>query len=182
MLDKSIVTEEADLTAVLSDIRSLPEVNEDEVFLMGTSQGGVVSAVTAAHHLEEVRGLILLYPAFVLVDMAQQLYKSASDIPETSFHLWMTVGRAYFEPLLEYDVYADVAAYAEDVLILHGDADSIVPLSYSERALTAYPSAQLKVIEGAGHGFYGEDEALALQAIAGYLDARLQQEPTNGKE
>lgn len=175
VLDMSIMTEVDDLTAVMETIRSLPAVNADEVFLMGTSQGGVVSAITTAHHSQEVRGLILLYPAFVLVDTAQQLYKNAGDIPETSFHLWMTVGRAYFEPLLEYDVYADVAAYAENVLILHGDADGIVPLSYSERALDAYPSAQLMVIEGAGHGFYGEDEAIALQAIADYLDARLHQ-------
>lgn len=173
VLDMSIMTEVDDLAAVMETIRSLPTVNADEVFLMGTSQGGLVSAITAARHPQEVRGLILLYPAFVLVDMAQQRYKNANDIPETGFFLWMTVGRAYFEPLLDYDVYADVAAYMEDVLILHGDADGIVPLSYSERALTAYPSAQLMVIQGAGHGFYGEDEALALQAIAGYLDARL---------
>ncbi|MDO5377995.1 MAG: alpha/beta fold hydrolase [Clostridia bacterium] len=182
VLDMSIMTEADDLTAVLDEIRSLPEVDEDKVFLMGTSQGGVVSAIVAAHRRQEVRGLILLYPAFVLVDTAQQFYKSADDIPETSFHLWMTVGRAYFEPLLHYDVYADVAAYTEDVLILHGDADGIVPLAYSEKAVSVYPSAQLKVIEGAGHGFYGEDEALALDAIAGYLDARLHTEPTNGKE
>lgn len=182
VLDMSIMTEADDLTAVLSEIRSLPEIDEDEVFLMGTSQGGVVSAIVAARRQEEVRGLILLYPAFVLVDTAQQLYKTADDIPEISFHLWMTVGRAYFEPLLNYDVYADVAAYTEDVLILHGDADEIVPLAYSERALDVYPSAQLMVIEGAGHGFYGENEALALQAIAGYLDARLHTELTNGKE
>lgn len=102
---------------------------------------------------------------------------SAEEIPDTYFHLWMTVGRAYFEPLLNYDVYADIAAYTEDVLILHGDADSIVPLSYSKRAVSAYASAQLQVIEGAGHGFYGEDEALALQAITDYLDARLHSVP-----
>ena len=33
------------------------------------------------------------------------------------------------------------------MLLIHGDADSIVPLSYSERALEVYPSAELKVIE-----------------------------------
>lgn len=182
VLDMSIMTEVDDLMAVMEAIRSIPYISADEIFLMGTSQGGVVSAITAAHHPQEVRGLILLYPAFVLVDTAQQLYKSVDDIPETSFHLWMTVGRAYFEPLLEYDVYADVAAYTEDVLIFHGDADSIVPFAYSEKAVSVYPSAQLRVIEGAGHGFYGEDETIALHAIAGYLDARLHREPMNGKE
>ena len=173
VLEMSIMTEVDDLTAVMDEIRSLPYINADEVFLMGTSQGGVVSAITAAHHPRDVRGLILLYPAFVLVDTAQQRFKSAEEIPETSFQLWMTVGRAYFEPLLGYDVYADVSAYPKDVLILHGDADSIVPLSYSEKAMTAYSSARLVVIEGAGHGFYGEDEAFAIQNIADYLDARL---------
>ena len=57
-------------------------------------------------------------------------------------------GRAYFEPLLNYDVYTDIAAYDKDVLLIHGDADSIVPLSYSERALKSYASARLEVLPG----------------------------------
>ena len=93
--------------------------------------------------------------------------------------MWMEVGRAYFEPLLNYDIYGDIAAYDRDVLLIHGDADSIVPLSYSQRAVEAYPSAELKVIPGAGHGFSGEDARQAVDWIYAYLQAHLT-ERSNG--
>ena len=60
---------------------------------------------------------------------------------------------------------------ANDVLILHGDADNIVPLSYSEKALEVYSSARLEVFPGAGHGFYEEDAKRAIELITEYLDS-----------
>ena len=79
--------------------------------------------------------MVLLYPAFILSERANEMYKNVEDIPDTSFFLWMDVGRAYFEPLIGYDIYEEISAYEDDVLLIHGDADNIVPLSYSERAL-----------------------------------------------
>ena len=58
------------------------------------------------------------------------------------------------------------------MLLIHGDADSIVPLSYSERALEVYPSAELKVVEGGGHGFYGEDAGQVTGWMLDYLEAQ----------
>ncbi len=138
---------------------------------MGTSQGGAVSALAGAAHPEDIRGMILLYPAFVLADEANELFQSTSEIPDTYHFMWMEVGRAYFEPLIGYDIYEDIAAYEDDVLLIHGDADSIVPLSYSQRALNIYPSAQLKVIEDGGHGFYGDDAQEAIGYMLEYLEA-----------
>lgn len=171
--DISIFTEQEDLEAVISMIQSLEYVDEDNLFLMGTSQGGVVSAITAADHIDEIRGMVLLYPAFVLVDNANELFQSPEEIPDTQFFLWMDVGRAYFEPLLDYDIYADIEAYDKDVLILHGDADSIVPLSYSERAAEVYPSAELEVLQGAGHGFSGENAQAAIAFMTEYYNSHI---------
>lgn len=170
-LEMSVFTEQADLEAVMEMIRGLDYVNSQELFLMGTSQGGAVSAITAAEHEDQVRGMVLLYPAFILAERANELFQSTDEIPDTYYFMWMDVGRAYFEPLIGYDIYADAAGYEKDILLLHGDQDSIVPLSYSERALEVYPSAELKVIRGAGHGFYGADEQLAVDYILEYLDA-----------
>ena len=170
-LEMSVFTEQADLEAVMEMIRGLDYVNSQELFLIGTSQGGAVSAITGAKHEDQVRGMVLLYPAFILAERANELFQSADEMPDTYYFMWMDVGRAYFEPLIGYDIYADAAGYEKDVLLLHGDQDSIVPLSYSERALEMYPSAELKVIRGAGHGFYGTDEQLAVDYILEYLDA-----------
>lgn len=89
-----------------------------------------------------------------MVDRANQLFRRPEEIPDTYYFMWMQVGRAYFEPLLDYDIYGAIAAYDKDVLLIHGDADNIVPLSYSQRALQAYPSAELQVIPGGRPRFF----------------------------
>lgn len=170
-LEMSIFTEQADLEAVIDGIRELEYVDDENLFLMGSSQGGAVSAITAAAHPDEIRGMVLLYPAFVLVDRANELFQSAEEIPDTYYFMWMNVGRAYFEPLLDYDIYETIAPYEADVLLIHGDADGIVPLSYSERALEVYRSARLEVIPDAGHGFYGQDARQAQEYILDYLES-----------
>ena len=170
-LEMSIFTEQADLEAVIDGIRELEYVDDENLFLMGSSQGGAVSAITAAAHPDEIRGMVLLYPAFVLVDRANELFQSAEEIPDTYYFMWMNVGRAYFEPLLDYDIYEAIAPYEADVLLIHGDADGIVPLSYSERALEVYRSARLEVIPDAGHGFYGQDARQAQEYILDYLES-----------
>ena len=170
-LEMSIFTEQKDLEAVISMIQSLDYVDADNLFLVGTSQGGAVSAITASGHKDEIRGAVLLYPAFCLVDNTKERFKSVEEIPDTYFSLWMTVGRTYAENLLDYDIYDVISSYKKDVLILHGDADNIVPLSYSEKALEAYSSARLEVFPGAGHGFYGEDAKRAIGLMLEYLDS-----------
>ena len=172
-LDMSLRTEQADLEAVICMVQELDFIDADNLFLMGTSQGGAVSAVTAADHPNEIRGLILLYPAFIMAERANELFQSEEEIPDTYYFMWMEVGHEYFASLLGYDIYADIAGYDRDVLLLHGDADTIVPLSASERALEAFPSASLEVLPGAGHGFSGEDESTAIRLIADYLQSHV---------
>lgn len=56
------------------------------------------------------------------------------------------------------------------MLILQDDADSIVPQSVAERAAQEYPSAELKILPGAGHGFSGEHRQQAVEYILEYLN------------
>lgn len=107
-LEMSLFTEKADLEAVIAMVQGLDYVDSDNLFLMGTSQGGAVSAITGAVHPQEIRGMMLLYPAFVMVDNANELFSSSEEIPDTYYFMWMNVGRAYFEPLLNYDVVASI--------------------------------------------------------------------------
>ena len=169
-LEMSIFTEQADLEAVIDAISQLNLVDKSRLYLMGTSQGGVVSSLAAAANPERIAGLILFYPAYVLVDEASRLFPDPASIPTTYHFMWMDVGRAYFEPLLDYDVYAAIAAYPKKVLIVHGDADRIVPLSYSQKATEVYADSRLVVIEGGGHGFSGNKQEQAMNEIWNYLE------------
>lgn len=169
-LEMSIFTEQKDLEAVIKNLKKQKYVDKKNIFLFGSSQGGAVSAITAAEHQKEIRGMILFYPAFVLVDNAKSLFKSVDEIPDKYYHMWMNVGKTYFKDLLDYDIYEDIKAYKKKVLIVHGDADDIVPLSYSRKAVETYSSSDLKVIKGAGHGFYGKEEDRAIQYMLSYLN------------
>lgn len=179
-LDMSIFTEQKDLEAVIEMIQGLDFVDKDNIFLLGSSQGGAVSAITAAANQEKIRGMILLYPAFVLVDLAKELFESVEDIPESYFYRWMSVGKVYFEKLLDYDIYDEISSYDKDVLIIHGDKDDIVPLSYSQKAIEVYSSANLKVVKGAGHGFYDDEFEEAMQYIENYLNEHIKDGNNNG--
>ncbi len=173
-LEMTLFTEKDDLLSVVSMVKALEFVDSNNIFLLGTSQGGAVSAMAAAEIEDEIRGLVLLYPAFVMVDNVKALFNDADDIPSSYFFMWMSVGKEYFSSLLDYDIYGAISDYRKPVLILHGDEDSIVPLSYSEKAVEVYQSAKLKVIENAGHGFYGGDFELAVKYIADYCNSNVE--------
>lgn len=170
-LDMSLFTEQADLEAVLNMIREQSFVDTDNIFLMGMSMGGAVSAITAADYKDEIQGMVLLYPAFVLSDAVKALVSSPDELPDKYELSWITVGRAFGEKLFDYDIYDVIPAYDKDVLIIHGDSDTTVPISYSEKALEVYSSASLEVIKGADHGFYGKDEQKAIELTIDYLES-----------
>lgn len=169
--EMSIFTEESDLLAVMETLRAQEYVDASELYLIGTSQGGMVSAMAAADKSEHVKAAILIYPALCIADNAKEWFSSADNIPET-YNLWgVTLGRAYFERLFGYDTFGHIKKYTGPVLIIHGDEDSIVPVSYAERAAKEYNNATLKIIEGAGHGFYGGSFDLAIGYIRDFLSA-----------
>ncbi len=62
-------------------------------------------------------------------------------------------------------------------LLVHGDADQLVPLANSERIKAAFDEAsvtsKLVVIEGAAHGFRGEDSERAASALVAWFNEHL---------
>lgn len=148
--DMTVFTEVEDLEAVLEAVRGLDCVDNQSVYLFGTSQGGLVSALTAAAHPDAVRGLMLFYPAFNIAELAEK------------FGSFMTgnAGSLYISTLQGYDVYEHIKPYTGDVLIVHGTKDFIVPSSSVEKAADLYEHCELHLIEGASHGFNKENYAM----------------------
>jgi hypothetical protein len=163
----------ADLEEVLSAARSAADgweaVDPQRIVFQGVSQGGAVSAITAARHPEEVAGLALWYPAFSITDDLHLLFASSEEVPETLTFEGHSLGSIYAEDMWNYDVYADMPRYPSPVLIVHGDADAVAPIGYSERAVQTFPDAQLLTIEGAGHGLSGRAWDRAMGGTAAYL-------------
>ena len=59
------------------------------------------------------------------------------------------------------------------MLLLHGDADSTVPLSYSEEAQKIIPDCEFHVIKDGGHEFFGQPFEDAMSYILPNLDSQL---------
>ena len=174
MTEMSVLTEAEDLTAVLEQVRALEYVDSAQVFLWGESQGGFVSAYVAAQRPEDVKALVLFYPAFVLQDDARERYPDPEEIPETETLMGNTLGAIYARDAMSFDIYEVIGNYQGDVLIIHGDQDPIVPLSYAERADQIYASSELKVIPGAGHGFWDaldEPAGMALEFLQAHTES-----------
>ena len=106
--ESSIKTEAADLNAVFDVIRALPEVDARNVFLFGQSQGGAVSAMVAAERPDDVAGLVLLYPAFIIHGLAVDMFGTPENAPEV-YHLWHDLGHIYAVDAIEYEAPAKYA-------------------------------------------------------------------------
>ena len=155
------MTEVQDLEAVISYARSLPYTGE-ELLLMGASQGGFVSAVTAAKPENRVSKLVLFYPAFCIPDDARagkMLYArfDPENIPERINCGPITLGGCYPASVIKMDPYQEIVKYEGPVLIVHGTKDAIVNVEYAKRAYEAYGAdrAKLIIIEDGKHGFHG---------------------------
>ncbi|MBD5560139.1 MAG: alpha/beta hydrolase [Clostridia bacterium] len=168
-LKMSVETEVMDLTLLTSYCQHLPVIRPDKIVLLGHSQGGLVSALTAARHPDAAAGLILVYPAFSIVDDVHSRFPDRDHLPDTYSVLGATVGRPFAEDIWDLDVYSEIAAYRKPVLIMHGTDDEIVDISCSERAAGIYSQATFIPIEGAGHGFRGDALQKSFAAIRKYL-------------
>ena len=167
--EMSVMTEVSDLEVVLANAQTWDFVDSDRIFLLGTSQGGVVSAIVGARHSDEVSGMVLLYPAFVIGDLAKSIFSSLDEVPDSFEFAGFAVGRQYFEDIWDYDFYSEIGNYKNKVLLLQGSNDIIVPASYTQHALDLYTDADYHIIERAGHGFTGESLSEANEYILGYM-------------
>ncbi len=84
-----------------------------------------------------------------------------------------------FDPDAEASVSPILYVTSDDppTLLIHGDEDTLVPLNNSERIRDAFEEAnvptQLIVMEGAGHGFRGQQGSQAAAALADWFERYL---------
>ena len=173
MTEMSVLTEAADLNIVVDYLLTREEIDEDHIYLMGQSQGGFVSTYVACTR-DDIRGLVCFYPAYCIRADALEQYDSLDKVPDTYNVLgFATVGKIYYKDATSFDIYDLMPDYENDVLIIHGTADTVVPYEYAVRASETFNSAELMTIEGAGHGFSGQDNVNAINKALEYLQDNL---------
>lgn len=169
-MNMSIPDECSDLKAVIEYFRGRPDVDPDRIVLLGESQGGLISALTASDMPDAVSRLILVFPAFCIPDNWNQRYPDVNEIPDTTW-LWnVPLGRRFFEEIRDMNVFQGMENFEKPVLIIQGDKDPIVSMEDSRRATELYGNAHLHVIPGAGHGFNPDEFEESLQQIRIFLE------------
>lgn len=173
--EMSVLTEASDLEAVLESSKSWDFVDPSKVVLLGGSMGGLVTTVVGSSHQDEIAGMILMYPALSAKgDSNAQGYKTEADVPEdvSLFGGWIHVGRNYITDLWSVDFNQLLASYKGHTLLLHGDKDSTVPISWSEEAKEIIPDCEFHVIKDGGHEFFGQPFEDAMSYILPYLEGQ----------
>lgn len=155
--EMTVPNEIEDAKKVFEYVRDMRYVSS--VALVGHSQGGVVAAMTAGElGNENIKAVALMAPAAVLRDDAIRgsiFGKSynPSDPPET-IELWgRKLGRAYVETAFSLPIYETAARYRGPALIVHGNADRVVPYTYGERFHQQWPGSEYHLLEYYDHGF-----------------------------
>lgn len=173
MTEMSVFTERDQLNDVITQIKTMDFVDLNNLFLWGESQGGFVTAITAAQHNDDVRAVVLFYPAFCAADDIRKRYKSLDEMPEIIDILGKKVGRVYYEKLFDFDAYNEVKKYSGPVLIIHGDADRTVDVSYGRKAAESYENAKIEILPGEDHGFSGKGKIKAAKMVYEFLKENL---------
>lgn len=155
----TLSTECADLELVVGHALAQEGTDPDALFLMGESQGGLVSVLTAERMPGVFRGLLLFFPALMIPEASRErLAKGQTSV------FGIELSPDFDREAAQLDPWRAMPDYEGEVLLLHGDNDMIVPLSISRKAQALFPHAALHVVAGAGHGFDGDDLHFALTA------------------
>ena len=169
-MEMSILDEQKALEDIISHFKQQPDVDASRIILIGESQGGLVSALTAAKCKKDVSRLILVYPALCIPDNWNSRYPRVEDIPDTT-RLWnVPMGRRFFTEVRELEVFSLIKKFKKPVLIVQGDKDNIVPVESSKRAVKQYKDARLHIIPGAGHGFKAHELEESFVEIRKFLE------------
>ena len=69
----------------------------------------------------------------------------------------------------EHDTWEELPAIAVPTLVVHGDADLLIPTANGERLAERIPGARLVLIPGAGHMLQADGGATFRDAVLGFL-------------
>ena len=156
--EMSVLTEVQNLKDAIRIASGMEYADPQKIYLMGSSQGGLVTALTA-EELTNIQGLFLFYPAFSLPDDIRSSFPKLDEVPETFNLLGTKIGKKYIADIYDMDAYANLDKLGIPVHIYHGKDDNIVPITASKKALKTLPNARLTTLEDTGHALTLEQQA-----------------------
>ena len=156
--EMSVLTEVQNLKDAIRIASGMEYVDPQKIYLMGSSQGGLVTALTA-EEFTNIQGLFLFYPAFSLPDDIRSSFPKLDEVPETFNLLGTKIGKKYITDIYDMDPYANLEKLGMPVHIFHGKDDNIVPITASQKTMKRLKDARLTTLEDTGHALTPEQQA-----------------------
>ena len=158
----TVPNEIEDAKKVVEYVRDLRYVSD--VAIVGHSQGGVVAAMTAGQLSEELgapafKAVALMAPAAVLRDDAirgntmGKNYDPFDPGEYVELYGGLKLGAGYIRTAFTLPIYETAAKYQGPAIIVHGNADRVVPYTYGERFHQIWPGSEYVLQEYFDHGF-----------------------------
>ncbi len=174
-VNMTVLTEKQDLFAVIHAVRD--QFHPKKISLMGCSQGGFVSALTARELGKQITSLIMFYPALCIPEDARKgrmlaYHFNPQNIPDILGRIPMKLGGDYARVVVLMNFYEEIHGYDGPVLLIHGTDDRIVNIEYSRKAKDMYASCEYHEIIGAGHRFRGVQDEEAKAFLKSFLMKR----------
>ena len=150
------------------------QIKAKHIYLVGHSQGGVVSSMLAAYYRDVIEKLVLLAPAATLKEDAlkgncQGSSFDPNHIPASVDVSGFTVGGNYFRTAQLLPIYDTAKHYDGPVLLIHGTADQVVSPDASRKYHEILPQSVLHLIDGTGHLLDGTGRQETLQLATDFL-------------
>jgi len=164
---------------VLQAIKLVKSKGYTKIGLVGSSFGGAAS-ILAASTSRDLAVLALKAP------VSDYLGKLLSKNTQHSPQQWKTRGfvlygpsmkrlnYSFYEDVEKIDGYGAIKKITVPTLIVHGDADVVVPLEQSKKTASLISNCKLEIIKGAGHDFSGTGQfERMIELITNFLVKKL---------
>jgi len=136
----------ADVAAVIAYVHEHGWALPQTTVLMGGSAGGYVALRVLERAPASVAGAAVVYPVTDPMGLRNSTHRFEAHYTDTLVDVEAVLAG-------QRTVAIDPGRIARPVLVLHGDADPVVPLIQSEALATQCPLVELVVFDGEGHGF-----------------------------
>ena len=184
--DMSILTEVADLEAVMDYVKSLDFIDFDRLIIGGGSQGGFVSGLTAAKHPDLVKKLILMYPALCIPDDCRagknfDMEYDPQNIPDVIEGKFMKMSGNLPREMIGVDAVDTISSFPGEILLVCGEKDPIVNYSYMTQLVAAVllkrgcrklagSGLEFFPVRDAEHGFKPHEQDWVICRMLNWLD------------
>lgn len=145
----------------LNAIKLMKKLGYTKIGLFGSSFGGITALMTASK-IKDLSILILKSPVsnFQEIELERKSKKELDEWKSNGFTYYIDgkgikhqLNYTFFEDFKNNDGYEAAKKIKIPTLIIHGDADEIVPIKQSQKTVNIIKNCRLEVINGANHKY-----------------------------